>query len=488
VNQQYSPIHKPNQLIRGHGHVGIVTGWTVKETIAKKLEKSEYAAIGQLYSPTRGIDFLIRNLLFNPHVRFLVIINATKEDHNDKSCQCLLDFFNNGFELGKSDTDRQCWVIKSEVTGYIDIEVETAALEHLRRSLTVTMVNSIAEAIAQTQIYAQQVCEPWGQPQEFPKLETMANHVLPGPRYGHRIEGRTIAETWVKLLQRIRTTGTIRPTGYDGKWQELVNLMAIVTDEPADFYFPEPNYLPCDRPFIQEYIPQILDDAPYREGVKYTYGQRLRSWFGRDQIEQIIHKLIGEIDAASAVMSLWDVQDHEKGGSPCLNHIWVRVVDNELSLTAIFRSNDMFAAWPSNAMGLRALQQYIRDQIAARSPYDLRMAPLITISQSAHIYDDTWANVDNLITNEYSAICQGYDDPCGNFLIEVEETNILVTQTTLGSGEVVKRYSGKDPLRLIRDICASSPAIQPDHIGYLGMELQKALQCIKTGNQYNQDR
>ena len=44
-------------------------------------------------------------------------------------------------------------------------------------------------------------------------------------------------------------------------------------------------------------------------------------------------KLIQEIDAASAVMSLWDVQDHFKGGSPCLNHIWLRLVENQLSLT-----------------------------------------------------------------------------------------------------------------------------------------------------------
>ena len=142
-----------------------------------------------------------------------------------------------------------------------------------------------------------------------------------------------------------KTTGTIRPTGYDGCWQELIDLIAVVTEEPPEFYFPQPNYLPCDRDFIQEYIHQILDDAPVVEGVKYTYGQRLRSWFKRDQIEQVITKLIGEIDAASAVMSLWDVKDHEKGGSPCLNHIWLRVVDNELSLTATLRSNDMFSAW-----------------------------------------------------------------------------------------------------------------------------------------------
>ncbi|MEJ1932525.1 thymidylate synthase, partial [Nostoc sp. NIES-2111] len=358
---EYKALYKPNQLIYGNGQVAVITGWTVKSAIlradasanAKHLEPQEYAVIGQLYSPTRGISLLIRNLLWNPHVRYLVVLNATKEDKNSGAGECLLDFFRHGFAEGVSDTGLSCWVIRSAIPGYIDTEVDAGALEHLRQSIKYSEAKSISEAVSLIKSYAQEeAITPWGTPLEFP-MTTVEPTVLPGPRYGHRIEGRTIAETWVKIIHRIKTTGTIRPTGYDGQWQELIDLMAVITDEPADFYFPEPNYLPIDRNFLQEYISQILDDAPYREGLKYTYGQRLRSWFGRDQIEQVIHKLIGEIDAASAVMSLWDVKDHEKGGSPCLNHIWLRVVDNELSLTATLRSNDMFAAWPANAMGLR---------------------------------------------------------------------------------------------------------------------------------------
>ena len=480
--QKYTPHYKPNQLICGTGSIAVISGWTVKDTIAKKLESHEYAVIGQLYSPTRGISFLIRNLLANPHVTNLVILGSTKEDRNSGSCQCLIDFLRDGFRVGISDTGRECWIINSKITGYIDIEIPADALEKFRQSVVWYEAKSVSEVVGKIR-RSTRVIEPYGEPIIFPITETLPR-VLPGTRYGHRIEGKTIAETWVKIIHRIKTTGTIRPTGYDGQWQELIDLMAVVTDEPAGFYFPEPNYLPCDRTFITEYIPHILGDAPIREGVKYTYGQRLRSWFGVDQIEQVIHKLIGEIDAASAVMSLWDTQDHIRGGSPCLNHIWLRVVDNELSLTATFRSNDMFSAWVSNAMGLRALQGHIRDEIANRSEYNLTLGALITISQSAHIYDDCWDNADMLIKNHYGKGRRDYYDACGNFIIEVCDHEIVVTQTSPGSGEVVRTYNGKIPLTIIREIAANSPAIAPEHIGYLGIELERAR---VLGGGYRQD-
>lgn len=487
---QYDAAYKPNQLITGSGQIAIITGWTIKKAIAQNLESQDFAVIGNLYSATRGISPLFRNLCLNPHVHHLITINATKEDKNSGSCRCLNDFFENGFRHGVSDSGREVWVIESDIVGYIDIEIPESKLNELRTSVQCHVAKSIDEAIklvhqCNTHLYA---LEDWGIPEKFPMLEIKPT-VLPGVRYGHRIEGKTVAETWVKILHRIKTTGTIRPTGYDGNWQELINLTAIVTDEPENFFFPEPNFLPIDRDYLKTYIPQILDDAPCQVGVKYSYGQRLRSWFQRDQVEQVINKLVNEIDAASAVMSLWDVKDHETGGSPCLNHIWVRVVDMELSLTAVFRSNDMFSAWPANAMGLRALQIHIKNEIEKRSDYKLVSGPLITLSQSAHIYDDTWENVDRLIQMQYKKICKNreFDDPCGNFVIEIDSNEILINQTTPGSGEFVQSYRGKNPLGLIRQICEQTPAIKPDHIGYLGIELQKAFAAIKNNSTYTQD-
>lgn len=483
----YQPHYKPNQLICGVGQTAIVTGWTVKESVAKHLDATDYAVVGQLYSPTRGISFLVRNLLANPQVQYLVVLNATREDRNAGACQCLLDFFRQGFTQGESDTGQPCWIIQSPVTGYIDPEIPQEALEQLRQALTVIETTRIREAVAEVKIFAQHAPRPpWSRPQLFPpsKLNN-SQRILPGSNYGHRIEGATIAQTWVKILHRIRTTGVARPTAYDGQWQELINIMAIVTDEPPEIEFPQPNYLPCDRNFIQDYIGQILEDALPQEGVKYTYGQRLRSWFGQDQIQQVIDHLVANPDSARAVMSLWDPQDYDAGSSPpCLNHIWVRISGNLLSLTATFRSNDMFSAWPANAIGLRVLQQYICNAIVnARSTSiatppqpALSLGPLITISQSAHIYDDCWENADQVIRNHYPRLCQNrnFADPAGSFVISLLSDEIVVEQMTPGSGEVVACYSGKSAKQVYQQIAQASPGLEVEHALYLGTELQKA--------------
>lgn len=476
----YTPIYKPNQMIVGTGTAVIVTGWTPKAAIAKKLDPSEYAAIGNLYSPTRGISPLIRNLLANKQVNQIIALEATKEDCNARSVAALRDFFRYGVTEGQTPTGRDVWVIRSPVPAYIDKEIPVNALNALRENVYCLDVPTVADAVE----WAKKVptdSPPWGKPEVYPVNEPPAT-VRPGARYAHRIEGATVAETWVKILHRIKSTGTIRPTGYDGQWQELIDLVAVVTDEPPEGYLPP--WLPLTSDFLEEYYPQIIEDAPYVEGVKYTYGQRLRSWFGIDQIEQVVTKLAGEIDAASAVMSLWDVKDHDAGGSPCLNHIWLRVVEGELSLTATFRSNDMFSAWPANAMGLRALQRHIIGRLKEMGQ-SVAIGPLITISQSAHIYDDCWETVDALIADQYRNLCRPtYDDPVGNFVIELTPTGLITVLQVSPHGETVEQYLNGNPLNLARQIIAANPGIDPAHAAYLGIELHRAA----THADYQQDK
>src|SRR4030042_5291381 len=65
--------------------------------------------------------------------------------------------------------------------------------------------------------------------------------------------------------------------------------------------------------------------------------------------------------------------------TPCLTLIQGFCLDNKLYLTAYFRSNDMFAAWPQNAFALRKLQTEIANKLS------FGVGDLITISHTAFI-------------------------------------------------------------------------------------------------------
>lgn len=492
----YTPQFKPNQLIYGNpdSQTVIVCGWTPKETVARHVDAKHYAAIGQLYNPARGINYLVRNLLANPHIRWLVILGVTKEDVNAGAVDSLNHFFTHGVTEGVSDEGRKCWVINSRVPGYIDSVVPLEDLNRLRgvervclyRCGTVNQDFKMVMADLRNTLDAltgHGHDEPFDPPKTY-SFSLPVSNTKPSSVFGHTVEADTIAECWLKILHRIRTNGTLRPTGYDGQWQELIDLVAVVNEEPDDFYFPEPNYLPIDRPFIESYLSSMVDDTPVKEGVKYTYGQRMRSHFGRDQVQDVVNKLKAERDSASAVISLWDAsRDNLVSGSPCLNHLWFRVVtlggSERLALTATFRSNDMYSAWPANAMGLRHLQKIVRDGLDPTLP----LGPLVTISQSAHFYDETFDSADRVIRTHYKPHRVTYSDPVGNFIVERQFNRVLVEQTT-PEGEAIGQFTATSPLLLIRGIVAANPSIDPAHAAYLGLEIQKAF----SSDKYVQDR
>jgi thymidylate synthase len=154
-------------------------------------------------------------------------------------------------------------------------------------------------------------------------------------------------------------------------------------------------------------------------------------------------------------------------------------------MTATFRSNDMFSAWVANAMGLRSLQAHVRNEIDK----DLELAPLITISQSAHIYDDCFENADNLIETQYYGNKKiTHVDPVGNFIIEYDQEIKYKEKVRVlhldQQDNLIKEYYGENPLFFIRAIAKDNPSIDPLHMGYLGLELQKVAQQKEN---YKQD-
>jgi len=150
----------------------------------------------------------------------------------------------------------------------------------------------------------------------------------------------------------------------------------------------------------------------------------------------------------------------------------------------------MFSAWPANAMGLRALQQYILDAMhwatheCWTSTHDLRMGPLIIVSQSAHIWRLFWERwqADSTSVHQKSA-SNGITLILQAISRSVQDDKIVVEHTT--PLEVINCYSGKSASQH-RQIAADCPKLNTQ---YLGTELQKQKFVSKQqGFVYEQDK
>lgn len=455
----------------------IVTGWTKTDLVEKVLDKKEYAAIGQLYTP-QGLNLLLRNLGANPQVTQVVGMAGTKMDENAGSMKALRSFFRKGFQP-VSHNGRDYWEVSIEGhRALIDRVITEEQLNELRETIEYREVTSIKEL---TQVVKKQQTRPVTRSAWYHPLEVVESRITPGRSHGHVLVGKSVPDVWPKVLHLIRSLGKERPVKRGGKWQEIISLTVVVESDPFDGKMPD--WLPVSWKDVENYVPLLLTDAREKR-IQYTYGQRLRSWFGVDQVKQVIDKLVKEPDAASAVMSLWDTEDHQKGGSPCLNHIWLRIHEGALTLTALFRSNDMFGAWVLNMYGLIALQRSIHKQLAKKG-LKVDLGPVLTTSLSAHIYEECWGFADELAARENNEF---RPDPVGDFEIVVGDRALVVNHwnpSKSNHGERVKQYRG--PLRKVtKEILKDNPSIQAEHALYLGVELARADQCRRDSTKYVQ--
>lgn len=501
---EYKALYKFDQLVYGDplGRAVIVCGWQPKEKVAERVPKGSFAALGQLYSSGAGLSILIRNLLYNPQIDIVAYTPPTKQDQNAGSIAALLAFFENGVIEGKNSAKRDCWKTIG-AAGEIDREIPLEALKELRDRVEVRTLPDYLAGLPllnrhRPEKSALDVAFATRQPQPLEPLQrrifpvaSVDGERLPGQYIGHRIEAKTIAEAFPHVMHRIRTTGRIRPNGHGGYWQELLNMMIVITDEPIGLHF-EP-FLPVSPDYLKEYVAQMTEGLNGKVStVKYTYGSRMREYFGFDQIAEVIDKLADEPAACSAVMNLWDAggirpdksSDHKHGGSPCLNQVWVRIIDGQiLTLTAVFRSNDMYGAWVANIMGLRKLQQLITEALVDRGLTDLSMGEIVTLSQSAHVYDHSFEAAD--FVSGLRNLRPTYQDSVGNFLLSWDnQSNKCYIAQEYPQGVAAKEFRGTNPLKLIREVCNSSPGISPDHAAYLALEVVK---CLEQKEQYRQD-
>lgn len=141
---------------------------------------------------------------------------------------------------------------------------------------------------------------------------------------------------------------------------------------------------------LERYIHQVR--SPDLHGFVYTYGHRLREYFGTDQIGEAIEKLKKNQNTRRAVMVTFDpIRDNEQDEIPCILLIQFRIRKYKLNTSVFWRSNDVWGALYPNLMAISEIIKMVSDEI------DVDIGTLTTHAASAHIYEINFKEVDDYI-------------------------------------------------------------------------------------------
>lgn len=510
------PIYFKDRLIISNlnSSIAIVTLWTPKDTVQKLVDPNSFLIMGQLYTK-KGINYLLRNILANPVITDIFVAG------NDlmESGETLLLFFKNGVDQNHK--------IIGDDSAELEKEIEFNSLEILRKNVKIHDLRGaenlkvLKEKVLEINQEAnKEKVVPWAKPQTFPDPPKPQISSFPSEIDLFKIRRPTIAEGYLSVLKHIQKFGLESEpvinyvSDTSNKLKEILNLSVVITDEDISKpYIPE--YLPFNQHDLENYYKGFFDYDKHTED--YTYGERLFNfaseeiselkkiypWLAIDRFQEylpygginqvaisIVRKLRNFKYDKGAIALLGnpfsDVFPRRPGKKiPCLFLIQCQIYQGKLTMTAYFRSNDMYNAWPLNAFALRKLQTEIAEQL------EVENGALITISNMAHVYEHNFTDMEKILKENYKGYyCEW--DPRGNFVIEVENKKIIVKQITPDGTKELNRWEvdGEKPhsarelsLMIENDLAISTLGNALD----LGRQLSRAEIAIKLGLKFSQD-
>ena len=461
------PYHFSEILSKGNpkSNFAICTMWTLKE---KFLPLPDYAIVANLYY-NEGINYILRGILSNPNIRYLILCGVDIS----KSGEALVGLFKNGIDENHN-------IIGTTVQ--LEKELPKEAIDDVRKHvLLIDMRNTVDKDAVEKKISELEPLDSFALPRVFPVPEIKPVDTFPSEEVGFVIRNGKIADAWLRIVCHVMKFGKIKKSQQSSDIREIVNLVAVIDDEnSSDPYIP--NFLPFGVAEIENYYPHVMT-AKGIEGTKYTYGQKLRNFRGMNQIEFIINNLKQTNYSRRAVAVTWDPEsDIHTENPPCWIVVQCIVQEEKLYLTCYIRSNDMFAAWPLNAFGLRRMQQEVATSLG------LKTGPLTTISASAHIYSHDWNKAKDVM-DKYEPSKKFTPDPRGNFVIKLdrEKREIIAVHYSPGQKQM-QELRGKFAVELYRKILQAGAISLPGHMMDIGCELQKAEIALAHGIVYEQDK
>ncbi len=458
------PIFCKSSLIIGNpqSSVGICTLWSNKDLLAKNIPRGHFAVCGNLYT-VQGINQMLKNILANPVIQTIILCGADLM----KSGEALINFISKGM-------DNKRKIIGSY--GFIDSDISGELIEKLRKHIRIVDMREKEDDIAD-EIKKLPAEERFMEP----VFITTAKETTPSmgsDEISYRIEGNSIRETWLRVVDIIMKFGKEKPTQYGTDEKEILNIVAVVKCDSDWQNRDLENYY---QTFFKKEIPL---------GVKYTYGSRMRDYSlhggkGFDQIENVISRIKETVHTRRAVVSIWDVNidsDVNNPDPPCLTQVIFNVFCSRLYATAIFRSHDIFGVWQLNVAVLMKLQKEIARRVG------IAPGSLTTVSVDAHVYENNWKEAKEILDKEYRGkIIPFEQDRNGYFVVDVINNEIIVTHHVNDGRRSDYIFRGVKAQELYRKILHENLIFKLDHAAYIGHELARAEICLKENKKFFQD-
>ncbi|MCP3924559.1 MAG: hypothetical protein GY714_18450 [Desulfobacterales bacterium] len=486
-------LFKPNhyqeklKIINPAGTLGIITLWSRVDTVINKLSSagvnldesdSKIAVIGNLYG--EGFRYLLRNLLYNPQIDSLLLLGKDSSD----SSRLVINFFKYGIESVEhdikyisTDINRTIEAIRVIGTNHVmDDLVKPSLFQNKPSIIHIDGVDS--SAIQKTAKYIKDYSSA-KQKDERQKIEVPEVAILnfPSNIRSHTIIEETPSKAWKYLVHRIFRFGN-EVSIAKGKRRELQNVKVVIEKPQLE---DKETILKCgfSPDLFKDYQKNMLSgDLP--SDKEYTYGNRIRKFFGIDSLSVSGNILKNGLDDRNCYMTTWNnATDITSNSRPCLVSLFFRKDNNNLFLTAVFRTHNASNAWFENIYGLMAYQNYICDRT------NLTPSAITVFSHSISL-DPAYLENAKVIHDEIAQINSERRDPNGHFTIKTNGSEIIV-EHWFGS-TIINEYRAKKPEKIQHMLYRDCAISDINHAMNIGMELGKAYLSIKRNETYVQDR
>lgn len=512
------PIYYKDKLhiANTNSNVGVVTLWTPNQVILPKIDQQIFSLGGQLYSK-RGVNFIVRNILANPIIDTLIICGANLSG----SAETLMNLIDKGIDESNNVVD----VEKSPM----DLEITKEAIELFRKNVKyVNLIGNSAFKTIEEEIakHHKNEAKPWTEPQVFPDPEPVTADKFPSEKTTFTIRAGLIKEAWPQILRHVMKFGSKKGMIKVGEVQELTNIVTVIEEENP--YKPEiPDWFNFNHDELKEYYKNFFSKEA--ESEDYNYGERIFSHplgvpnqkykspnntkkakefndncalvpgIKLNQIEEVYLKLKNYKYDRGAIISLWnpwvdnvaegwmaDTNSSKAGNVPCMTQLQFAYREHKLHLTAYFRSNDMFDAWPRNAFALRKLQFDLAKKL------DMKPGFLTTISSLGQIYEPNFDEAKKILEKSKN-ITNCRPDQRGNVVIEVEGMEIVAKHMDTSGNEVLQEFridaSKPNAAQRMSDLLLTNLVFSElPHAMDIGRQLQKAELAIRYNLEFVQDR